>query len=181
MTRVVDAAGAIAARGYPPGARAEVHLQLDDRVAPWNDGRFVLRVEGGEGKLIPGGTGDVHLSVNGLASLYTGWATAAVLSGAGTCAHALMRDLGLLDAALAGPRPYLFGTPANVNQAPSCEIGGRGRQAAILSTAHRSQRRSAARSLTSTSQRCPRTGRRPSARRELVELRAHGGQRGEIG
>ena len=108
MTRIVDAAGAIAARGYPPGARAEVHLQLADRVAPWNDGRFVLRVEGGEGKLIPGGTGDVHLSVNGLASLYTGWAPAAVLAGAGIVHHATDRDLGLLDAAFAGPRPYLF-------------------------------------------------------------------------
>src|SRR6266702_3443749 len=64
MTRIVDAAGAIAARGYPPGVRAEVHLQIADRVAPWNDGRYVLRVEGCEGKLTPGGTGDVHLSVN---------------------------------------------------------------------------------------------------------------------
>ncbi len=64
MTRIVDAAGAVAARGYPPDVRAEVHLQLADRLAPWNDGRFVLRVEGGEGKLSPGGTGDVHLSVN---------------------------------------------------------------------------------------------------------------------
>ena len=90
MTRIVDAAGAIAARGYPPGARAEVHLQLADRVAPWNDGRFVLRIEGGEAKLTPGGTGDVHLSVNGLASLYTGWATAAVLAGPESCTTPLI-------------------------------------------------------------------------------------------
>jgi predicted acetyltransferase len=105
---MVDAAGAIAARGYPAGVRAEAHLQLADRVAPWNDGRFVLRVEGGEGKLTPGGTGDVHLSVNGLASLYTGWATAPVLAGAGIVHHATDRDLASLDAAFAGPRPYLF-------------------------------------------------------------------------
>ena len=108
MTRLVDAAGAIAARGYPAGVRTEVHLQLADRVAPWNDGRFVLRVEGGEGKLTPGGTGDVHLSVNGLASLYTGWATAPVLAAAGLVHHAGPRDLVALDAAFAGPRPYLF-------------------------------------------------------------------------
>ena len=108
MTRVVDAAGAVAARGYPPGVRAEVHLQLVDRVAPWNDGRFVLRVEGGEGKLSPGGTGDVHLSINALASLYTGWATASVLAAAGLVHHASRRDLADLDAAFAGPRPYLF-------------------------------------------------------------------------
>lgn len=108
MTRIVDAAGAIAARGYPPGVRAEVHLQLVDRVAPWNDGRFVLRVEGGEGKLSPGGTGDVHISINALASLYTGWASASVLAAAGLVHHADRRDLADLDAAFAGPRPYLF-------------------------------------------------------------------------
>jgi predicted acetyltransferase len=108
MTRIVDAAGAIAARGYPAGVRAEVHLQLADRLAPWNDGRFVLRVEGGEGKLSPGGTGDVHLSVNALASLYTGWASAPVLAAAGLVHHAGERDLASLDAAFAGPRPYLF-------------------------------------------------------------------------
>src|SRR5262249_7462920 len=83
MTRIVDAAGAVAARGYPSSVRAELHLQLADRMAPWNDGRFVLRVEGGEGKLSPGGTGDVHLSGDALASLYTGWATAPELAAAG--------------------------------------------------------------------------------------------------
>ena len=108
MTRVVDAAGAIAARGYPPGVRAEVHVQLADRVAPWNDGRFVLRVEGGEGKLTPGGTGDVHLSVNALASLYTGWATAPLLATAGLLHHAAPREIAALDGVFAGPRPYLF-------------------------------------------------------------------------
>jgi predicted acetyltransferase len=108
MTRVVDAAGAIAARGYPAGVRAEVHLHLADRLAPWNDGRYVLRVEGGEGKLSPGGTGDVQLSVNALASLYTGWASAPVLARAGLVHHASDRDLAALDAAFAGPRPYLF-------------------------------------------------------------------------
>ena len=108
MTRIVDAAGAVAARGYPPGLRAEVHLQLADRVAPWNDGRFVLRVDGGEGKLSPGGTGDVHLSINALASLYTGWATASVLEAAGVMHHAGRRELADLEAVFAGPRPYLF-------------------------------------------------------------------------
>jgi predicted acetyltransferase len=108
MTRIVDAAGAITARGYPPGVRVEVHLQLADRLAPWNDGRFVLRIEGGEGKLSPGGTGDVQLSVNALASLYTGWASASTLAGAGLVHHVGARELGMLDAAFAGPRPYLF-------------------------------------------------------------------------
>jgi predicted acetyltransferase len=108
MTRIVDAAGAVAARGYPPDVRGEVHVHLADRIAPWNDGRFVLRVEGGEGKLSPGGTGDVDLSVNALASLYTGWASAHALANAGLVHHAGGRELSLLDATFAGPRPYLF-------------------------------------------------------------------------
>jgi len=108
MTRVIDAADAVAARGYPPAVRADVHIQLADRVAPWNDGRFVLRIEDGEGKLTPGGTGDVHLSVNALASLYTGWASARTLVTAGLVHHADERELAALDAAFAGPRPYLF-------------------------------------------------------------------------
>ena len=108
MTRIVDAAGAIAARGYPPGVSAEIHVQLADRLAPWNDGRFVLRIEGGEGKLSPGGTGDVHMSVNALASLYAGWVSAHALAAAGLVHHAGERELGTLDAAFAGPRPHLF-------------------------------------------------------------------------
>jgi predicted acetyltransferase len=108
MTRVIEAADAVAARGYPPAVRADVHIQLADRVAPWNDGRFVLRIEDGEGKLTPGGTGDVHLSVNALASLYTGWASARTLVTAGLVHHADERELAALDAAFAGPRPYLF-------------------------------------------------------------------------
>ncbi len=108
MTRIVDAAGAIAARGYPAGVRGELHLQLTDRLAPWNDGRFVLDVDGGEGKLNPGGTGEVHVSITALASLYTGWASAHVLASAGLVHHAAERDLATLDAVFAGPRPYLF-------------------------------------------------------------------------
>jgi predicted acetyltransferase len=108
MTRVVDAAGAIAARGYPAGVRGEVHLQVSDRLAPWNDGRFVLRVEDGEGKLSPGGTGEVHLSIGALASLYTGWASAHTMAAAGHVHHAGERELANLDAVFAGPRPYLF-------------------------------------------------------------------------
>jgi predicted acetyltransferase len=108
MTRIVDAAGAIAARGYPAGVRGEVHLQVSDRLAPWNDGPFVLRVEDGEGKLSPGGTGDVHASIGALASLYTGWVSAHGLAAAGLLHHAAERELANLEAIFAGPRPYLF-------------------------------------------------------------------------
>lgn len=108
MTRIIDAPGAIAARGYPQGVRAAVHLELVDRHAPWNAGRFVLEVADGAGRLRPGGTGDVHLGVNALASLYTGWASARLLAATGLVHHGRDLDLTALDAVFAGPRPYLF-------------------------------------------------------------------------
>ena len=71
MHRLVDARDAIAARGFPPHVGLQVHLDLTDRLAPWNEGRWVLRVEGGRGELVAGGTGDVKLAVNGFSALYT--------------------------------------------------------------------------------------------------------------
>ncbi|MCZ7525709.1 MAG: GNAT family N-acetyltransferase [Acidimicrobiia bacterium] len=108
MTRVVDASAAVAARGYPPGVRAEVHLEIGDRQAPWNDGPFVLDVEDGRGELRPGGTGDVRLAAHALAALYTGWTSARTLAAAGLVHHARDRDLAVLDAVFAGPRPWMF-------------------------------------------------------------------------
>ena len=47
MLRIVDAAAAIAARGYPASVRAAVPLELDDAHVAQNSGRFVLRCEDG--------------------------------------------------------------------------------------------------------------------------------------
>ena len=66
MHRLVDAPAAIAARGFPPNVAAEVHLDLTDRLAPWNEGQWVLRVEGGRGELVAGGTGAIQLTINGV-------------------------------------------------------------------------------------------------------------------
>lgn len=108
MTRMIDAEKAISARGFPPGVTARMELELVDRVAPWNDDRFVLEVADGRGTLRRGGTGAVRLTVNGLAALYTGWASAVTLAAAGLVRHASDVELRTLDAAFAGPSPYLF-------------------------------------------------------------------------
>jgi predicted acetyltransferase len=108
MTRLVDATGAIGARGFPPGVTARVDVEVVDRLAPWNDDRFVLDVADGRGSLRRGGTGGVRMTVNAFASLYTGWASAFTLAAAGLLHHAGERELRLLDAAFAGPTPYLF-------------------------------------------------------------------------
>jgi predicted acetyltransferase len=108
MTRVIDAPGAIAARGFPSGIRATVELELIDRSAPWNDHRFVLDVSDGRGTLQRGGSGEVRVTVNGLASLYTGWASATTLAAAGLVDRAGNTALRTLDAMFAGPPPCLF-------------------------------------------------------------------------
>ena len=107
MHRLVDAREAIAGRGFPPDVGMEVHLELTDRLAPWNEGRWVLRVEGGHGQLISGGTGDLQVTINGLSSLATGWASATALCGAGALHHATAADRAALDAAFAGPAPTM--------------------------------------------------------------------------
>jgi predicted acetyltransferase len=108
MHRLVDARAAIGARGFPAAVGAEVHVDVADRLAPWNDGRFVLSVEGGRGTLTPGGTGDVQLTVNAFSALSTGWAGATALAEAGLLHHGSPADRATLDAIFAGPRPTLL-------------------------------------------------------------------------
>lgn len=104
MLRLVDAPGAIAARGYDPSITASVHLDVRDPVAPWNHGPFVLEVSGGEGRLEPGGTGEVELGVHTLAALYSGHASAVDLA-AIAALHGRPAACHTLDAVFAGPRP----------------------------------------------------------------------------
>jgi predicted acetyltransferase len=107
MHRLVDVPAALAARGYPAAVSAEVHLELTDRVAPWNDGRWVLRVEGGRGEVTAGGTGEVQLTINALSSLASGWTSATALAGAGALHHASPAACAALDAMFAGPAPTM--------------------------------------------------------------------------
>ena len=106
MLRVLDAAGAVAARGWPPHLSGAVDLALDDDVCPWNSGPQRLVLAGGEGRLEPGGSGAVRFTMRGLAVWYAGAADPAVLRRAGLLAGDDGSD-GFLAAASAGPRPAL--------------------------------------------------------------------------
>jgi predicted acetyltransferase len=110
MTRIVDAPGAVAPRRYPSSVRAEVTLRLVDPLVSANDGCWRLVVDGGEGRLEAlRGTRDpdLTLTVNGFASLFTGWATSAVLAASGT-AWGLSPDVAAtLDAVFSGRRPTI--------------------------------------------------------------------------
>jgi len=87
MTRIVTLEAALAQRGYPQGLAAELHLDVQDPQVATNQGRFVLTVQDGRGQVTPGGRGDLVVSIDALATLFTGLRSAQTL-----------RTLGLMDA-----------------------------------------------------------------------------------
>jgi predicted acetyltransferase len=107
MTRIVDAPGAIAARGYPPGLRGCVDLRVVDPQCDWNDGRWRLEVDDGNATLTRGGDGDVELGIGPFSALYTGYAPARTLALSGLLRGGDERAFGALDAAFAGPAPWM--------------------------------------------------------------------------
>jgi predicted acetyltransferase len=106
MLRVLDAAGAVAARGWPPHLSGAVDLRLEDDVCPWNSGAQRLVLDGGNARLEPGGSGAVRFTMRGLAVWYAGAADPPVLRRAGLLAGDERAD-AFLAAASAGPRPAL--------------------------------------------------------------------------
>jgi predicted acetyltransferase len=107
MTRVVDAPGAIAARGYPPGVRGCVDFRVVDPQCDWNDGRWRFEVDDGNASLTRGGGGEVELGIGAFSALYTGYAPARTLALAGLLRGGDDRAFGALEAAFAGPAPWM--------------------------------------------------------------------------
>ncbi|HEX5505691.1 MAG TPA: GNAT family N-acetyltransferase [Thermomicrobiales bacterium] len=106
LLRVVDVRAALAARGYPPGLEAEVHLAVRDAACPWNDGRFILTIADGRGEVREGGRSDVILDARGLAALYSGYLAPAALQQAGLAAGE-PRALAAAGLPFAGPAPWM--------------------------------------------------------------------------
>jgi len=106
MTRVVDVRQALTERGYPRSVAAEVHLTVRDDVLAANDGRWILRVEGGEGTVERGGDGRLALDVRALAPLFTGALSAGELAARGHLDGGL-DDVETAGAVFAGPAPFL--------------------------------------------------------------------------
>ncbi|MEP6695632.1 MAG: GNAT family N-acetyltransferase [Pseudonocardiales bacterium] len=107
MLRVLDAPGAVAARGWPEDVEGSVDLLIEDDTCPWNTGPHRLVLEGGHGRLEAGGTGEVRLGPRGLAMVYAGAADPTVLRRAGLVAGPARHD-GFVRAATAGPPPALL-------------------------------------------------------------------------
>jgi predicted acetyltransferase len=106
MTRMVDAAGALEARGYSPALSATLGFELSDPLLAHNRGRFRLRVERGRAKVEKGGRGDLKLDVRALAALFTGQSSASTLAGAGRLAGS-DGAIALADGIFAGPAPAM--------------------------------------------------------------------------
>lgn len=112
MLRVLDLAGAVAARGWPVGLAAQVDLALDDPLCPWNSGRHRLVLEGGTGRLesAAGGSdeGLTTVTMPGLALLYAGGVTASTLRRSDLIAGGSPASDAVIDSAFAGPRPAVL-------------------------------------------------------------------------
>lgn len=109
MMRVVDLPGALAKRGYAPGVRARLTLEIEDAEIPENRGRWMLTVDDGAGRCerLGGGAGGenpVRCSIRDFAPLYSGHCTATALRSAGRleCDAA---SAGLCDAVFAAGSP----------------------------------------------------------------------------
>lgn len=110
MLRVIDLHGAVAARGWPTGLDAQVTLEIEDPLCPWNSGRHRLVLHGGTGRLEQAAVDAVATGVTlpGLALLYAGGVSAATLRRADLITGGSPRSDAVLDAAFAGPRPAVL-------------------------------------------------------------------------
>jgi predicted acetyltransferase len=108
LLRIVDVQAAVAARGYPPYLEIEAPFSVEDAILPENTGAWTLRVAEGKGFLEPGGEGGPQLGIGALSSLYTGWASTATLARAGLLEGGSPTQLRALDAAFAGPTPWMM-------------------------------------------------------------------------
>jgi predicted acetyltransferase len=108
MTRIVDAQGAVAARGFAESADLEAPLALRDPLLRENDGDFVLRVRKGQGELARAqraASDAPRIAIGGLAALYTGFASTSRLARAGLLEGGSPGARAALDLAFAGPAP----------------------------------------------------------------------------
>ena len=81
-------------------------MDVADDVLPSNNGRFVLRVVDGRGRVEKGGQGRLRLHIRDLAALYSGYLSPWELRGAGSLMGEAT-DLAAAALAFGGPRPWL--------------------------------------------------------------------------
>jgi predicted acetyltransferase len=97
-------------RGVTPGLGAEIHLDIADDLVKAQHGRFVLHVQGGEGRCEKGGRGDIAADIRDLTALYSGHLTPQVLRAAGRVQGTddALRQLGAVFAGTTPAMPDMF-------------------------------------------------------------------------
>ncbi len=113
MLRLVDAVGACAGRGYPPGVELDVALEVVDEQLPGNAGAWSLHVRAGQGSLErpgrqPLAAPALQLTVGGLAAVFAGFRPLSSLRLAGLATGGDPGSDAALDAAFGGCPPYLL-------------------------------------------------------------------------
>ncbi len=84
--RVVDAEMALSGRGYRADGELSIKV-VEDSLAPWNEGTYRVRAADGEAEVQrTSTTADITTTVNGLSSMYSGFASATQLSMTGAVA-----------------------------------------------------------------------------------------------
>jgi predicted acetyltransferase len=106
MTRVLDVAGALEARGYPESVSGQVVLDVDDPQFAENRGAFRLTVQDGTGKVerTEADPDSVQLSIRALSALFAGYASTTDLATGGL----LDRPNTLLSELFAGPPAFML-------------------------------------------------------------------------
>lgn len=107
MIRVIDPVAALTARGYLPGLRAELDLELADAQIERHSGRYRVVVADGRATVERGaGTGALRIGERGLAALFTGYRPAEELAVLGL-ASGPPDVLASASAVFAGSSPWL--------------------------------------------------------------------------
>jgi predicted acetyltransferase len=105
MTRICDPAGALQARGYGVALRARFGLAVVDDLGVAS-GTWQVSVADGAATVEPGGRPDLTVDVRGLASWFTGFATARDLADRGEI-RGDDAAIASADACFAGPLPWM--------------------------------------------------------------------------
>lgn len=107
MMRIVDPAAALEARGYPRTVEGSVEIEVADPVVRANCGALRLELEEGRGRVRRVERAATRIGVGTLAAMYSGWLTPADAVRSGGLGGAGDREIELLTAAFAGPKPWM--------------------------------------------------------------------------
>jgi len=108
MLRVTNVAAALEHRGYDPGVRARITLDVHDETIPMNTGTWGVEVEDGRARVTKGATAGESLRTDarGLAAIYSGYLTPQDAALSGMC-EASPAALAAARSVFAGPSPWM--------------------------------------------------------------------------